>query len=114
MSNEKKNNLTVEELQAKVNELSSKNSDLTAKVEELETSKGVAKEEYSFKADGEEYVFVSPTVKVLDKDGSYKIYTAQDLVATEGTGRSKKPVNKELLAKLVASGSGVIKKKGGK
>ena len=114
MSDEKNNEPTVEDLQAKIEQLESDKSDLAAKVDELESSKTENKEEYSFKADGQEYVFVSPTVKILDTDGSYKVYTAKELVATEGTGKNKKAVNGDLLAKLVASGSGVIKKKGGK
>ena len=67
-------------------------------------------EDCRFEADGQVYVFVYPSIKFKSEKGGYEVLTAQQLVATEGTGEDKKEVHADKLAKLVATGSAAIRK----
>lgn len=109
------NNSSAEDLQKKIDALEAENDKLATENKELKSSSNARKEEvYQFSGDGDTYEFVCPAVKLQEESGSFKVFTAKQLVATAGSGKSKKYVHEAILAKLVSIGSGVIKKKGGK
>lgn len=105
---------TVEELEAVIVRLQGDIADKDKRIAELEAEgeKEQAKKR-EFGGGDEVYEILQPSVKVIEK-GLVRTYSADELLATTGKGKSKEYVNAHILERLVASKSTVIRKKGGK